>query len=224
MDGRTPQGILVVFSICSDPAKEKDFNRWYDETHIPDVLGTGAYQAATRWTIDWELFGDQVQTKYLCIYETDMEPTAASAKMRQSAADWVTHGRMHPNLADTKSLQFTRIFTTIPERVSGSPKGLLFVGMNNKEPSLDREFNDWYNRVHGADYMETPGVLGYHRYKNVSTTRGPTEPEYLGLAEAEAEDVGPIVSHIQSTTMKADHGPGFDAVDRVYRLRCSRIF
>ena len=33
-------------SDCSDPSREEEFNRWYDDIHLPDVLSTGLYHAA----------------------------------------------------------------------------------------------------------------------------------------------------------------------------------
>ena len=36
-------GILLVLSNCKDTHDEKEFNRWYEDVHIPDILDTGAF-------------------------------------------------------------------------------------------------------------------------------------------------------------------------------------
>jgi len=41
--------ILVVESNCADPAREAEFNEWYDKTHLPDILETPGFVRATRY-------------------------------------------------------------------------------------------------------------------------------------------------------------------------------
>lgn len=61
------RGIWIVESVCTEPAREDDFNRWYDAAHIPDLLGTGLFEAAYRFVA---LDGGT----YLAIYETTGDP------------------------------------------------------------------------------------------------------------------------------------------------------
>jgi hypothetical protein len=32
--------LLIVETNCSDPARESEFDEWYDRIHLPDVLYT----------------------------------------------------------------------------------------------------------------------------------------------------------------------------------------
>ncbi len=60
------QAQLLVYS-NSVEGKDEEFNRWYDEQHIPDVLRVPGIVAAQRFetrTGDW---------KYLTIYELDTD-------------------------------------------------------------------------------------------------------------------------------------------------------
>ena len=43
MEGRKPTGVLGVMVNNKEPSKEDEFNKWYNETHIPDIVGTGIY-------------------------------------------------------------------------------------------------------------------------------------------------------------------------------------
>ena len=45
---RPVRGILVALTNCKDPAREEEFNRWYTDVHIPDILDSGLYHAAYR--------------------------------------------------------------------------------------------------------------------------------------------------------------------------------
>ena len=35
--------LLALETNCTDPAREKEFNHWYDNVHLPDVLATPGY-------------------------------------------------------------------------------------------------------------------------------------------------------------------------------------
>jgi len=41
--------LLVVESNCADPLKEDEFNKWYNETHLPDVFETEGFVRAVRY-------------------------------------------------------------------------------------------------------------------------------------------------------------------------------
>ena len=62
--------LLVAASNCADPAREREFNHWYDTVHIPDVLETPGIWRGTRYKNDEPLEG---QWKYLAIYEVETE-------------------------------------------------------------------------------------------------------------------------------------------------------
>jgi hypothetical protein len=62
--------ILIAESNCSDPAREEEFNRWYDTVHVPDVLETPGILRSTRFRSDEPIEG---HGKYLAIYEVETE-------------------------------------------------------------------------------------------------------------------------------------------------------
>ncbi len=66
MEGRFPGGVRLVLSNCTDPAREQEFNRWYEHTHIPDILKAGVATAGLRYeNADLQ----PGEAKYLAIYE-----------------------------------------------------------------------------------------------------------------------------------------------------------
>ena len=89
---RPVRGILAVMLDCEDPAREEEFDRWYSDVHIPDILDTGIYQAAYRYeSLDPEATGG----KHLVFYESDYaDPTKAREKLVEARAEWERRGRL----------------------------------------------------------------------------------------------------------------------------------
>ncbi len=223
MDGRPLKGILVFFNNCNDPAKDEEYNRWYNETHIPDVLGTGAVHSPSRWISEWEHPGQRVKTRYMAVYETDQDPRDALAQIQPHSRRWQEEGRMHPNMADRGFMLLSQAFVAAREG-DVSPwtaKALLFMGVNNLTPDREKELDGWYNGVHAADFMKIPGVLAYSRYRNVTAEHA--VPQYIGIAEADSEDLDAVAGGIQPQTQLDGHEPPADLIERVFRARCTRI-
>ena len=45
------KAIVLVFTDCADPAREAEFNEWYNNTHVPDILQAEGFVAATRYQV-----------------------------------------------------------------------------------------------------------------------------------------------------------------------------
>lgn len=57
-------GTLIVTAQPSSPDEADAFNRWYDETHVPEMLAIDGFVAAQRYAaVDGE--------SYVTIYEAD---------------------------------------------------------------------------------------------------------------------------------------------------------
>ena len=80
--GKNTTGLLVVLADSKDPARDDELIKWYIGTHIPDVIGTGAYHSAAIY----ESAGvNPDQPKFAAIYETDRpDPMAASGELTKA--------------------------------------------------------------------------------------------------------------------------------------------
>ena len=70
--------LLVAETNCSDPSQEKEFNHWYDNIHMPDILETPGFIRATRYENSSPAEG---RGKFLTLYKVvteDMEQTLAA--------------------------------------------------------------------------------------------------------------------------------------------------
>jgi len=84
--------LLFAFSDCKDPAREDEFNEWYDNMHIPDMLEVPGMISATRW-VSAESRENQ-QRKYLALYELETDSVEEfDGKVRERGMRTVKEGR-----------------------------------------------------------------------------------------------------------------------------------
>lgn len=96
------KGILLVFSNCRDLSREADFNKWYDDIHMPDMVESGFYHTGYRFKAvapGGKLSRYFVRHQYLAIYETDQDPAAAWQGIIGIGPRWRTEGRSTDLLA-----------------------------------------------------------------------------------------------------------------------------
>ena len=84
--------LLFAFSDCKDPAREQEFNDWYDNKHIPDMLEVPGMIKATRWMgVDNK---KDMQRQYLAMYELESDNLAEfDARVRERGMRTVQEGR-----------------------------------------------------------------------------------------------------------------------------------
>ena len=70
--------LSVVETNCADAAREAEFNEWYDNTHIPDVLETPGFIRATRYENTEPSEGE---AKFVATYEIETDDIDRFIKM-----------------------------------------------------------------------------------------------------------------------------------------------
>ena len=91
--GAVAEGRIVAEVLCTDPAREAEWDRWYDEQHLPDMMATGAFTTGSRW-VRHPRRG--VGCDHLTVY--DIADTDAATAVAVSAAAMpalVAAGRKH---------------------------------------------------------------------------------------------------------------------------------
>jgi hypothetical protein len=74
------KGLLVVQSSPAGPDREDEYNKWYDETHIPQILTIPGVVSARRYRLH-DGFPTAPSTRgYLAIYEIEADDLAAPMK------------------------------------------------------------------------------------------------------------------------------------------------
>jgi hypothetical protein len=182
MAAKKGRGLLMVY--VDVPAEvEEEFNRWYDEEHIPErlsipgVLSAARYMAVRGWP------------KYLACYELT-EPEAYFSNTWQhylnNPTDWSK--RMAPTVVGQNFVR--NLYRLIyPEEVSeemdqADMSPALLVGRMAVPPALDEEFNRAYNTERLPLYRSIPG---YTRARRFTAVMG--EPKYTTVHECQAVEV-----------------------------------
>jgi hypothetical protein len=78
-----PKGVLLVMS-QSVPGKEEEYNDWYINVHIPELLEVPGIAAAQRFEAVDAPNSQTPPQKYLAIYEFDTDPEEAMKAMREA--------------------------------------------------------------------------------------------------------------------------------------------
>ena len=98
------------------PGKEEEFNRWYNEQHIPDVLQARGFVAAQRFRLaDQGNAPDADRShKYLALYEIETDDIEASLKdlmSRRGTADMIMSDAIDLKSASARNSRCTRFNT-----------------------------------------------------------------------------------------------------------------
>ena len=82
---------------------------------------------------------------------------------------------------------------------------LLIMESNSSDPSREKDLNDWYDRVHLPDLLETPGFVRATRYEN--TNPGEGQGKFLTMYEIETDDIGQTMAKFtEQVNRKAEEG------------------
>jgi hypothetical protein len=100
--GRSAHDVLTV-RLNTPPDHERDFNDWYNEDHIPALVGVPGVYGARRYTA---VEGDP---KYLAVYEMRDGGATKSPEWEQ-ARNYGRTAQIRPYLKDLQAIVAKRIF------------------------------------------------------------------------------------------------------------------
>lgn len=85
---------LYVAQTAIPPEHEREFNRLYDDEHIPNLLAVKGVRAARRYKLAW---GDADMPQYLAVYELDdpQLPKTDAWKAASDKGEWSVKIRPH---------------------------------------------------------------------------------------------------------------------------------
>ncbi len=108
--------IWMVATRCTDPAREEEFNRWYDEVHLPDILSIPHVVAAQRFRLARDVsrsaspWAAEDGPRYLAIYELDTDdPDTILRAVGELLPRLVAAGRMIDVIEAPSSTFFTAL-------------------------------------------------------------------------------------------------------------------
>jgi hypothetical protein len=111
--------LLFAFSDCKDPAREKEFNDWYDNIHMPDMLKTPGLIKATRW-MSADNKENEVR-KYLALYELETDNLEEFNKKMRKQGMWTFEAGRFSELPVFDPDNVPRIYKQITKEKKGTP-------------------------------------------------------------------------------------------------------
>lgn len=175
-------GLMTVFTDV--PAHlEEEFNRWYDEEHIPERLSIPGVLSAARYT------SVEGGPKYLAVYELS-DPEAWHSEAWQhyliNPTEWSK--RMSPSIiGETYIRNLYRLIYPAPaprETAQAGMSPVLLVGRMSVPPALEARFNQAYNTERLPLCSKIPGYIRGRRFEAVMG-----EPKYITVHEMESVQV-----------------------------------
>jgi len=158
-----PRPVLVTVEAFVDPAKEAEFNRWYDDEHMPQSIACPGFVAGARYRST-----DDKERKYLSLYIVESEAAMET-----------------PELAAIRGFGELTPFVRYERRIFRPAPGLLINGLRGEvhfpprpaigvvkasvEFAYDEEFNRWYADRHMPQALGCPGFRAGARYASSDT-------------------------------------------------------
>jgi hypothetical protein len=182
MAAKKGDGLLMVY--CDVPAEiDAEFNRWYNEEHIPERLAIPGVLNAARYQ------AVEGGPTYLACYEL-ASPDAWYAedwqKWLKNPTSWSQ--RMSPSVVATAYIRnlYRRIHPeTVPEETAQAEMSpVLLVGRMSVPAELDAAFNQAYNEERLPLCLSIPGYIRARRFEAVMG-----EPQYTTVHEMSSLDV-----------------------------------
>ena len=197
MANRKGTGLMLVGAdIPAD--KEGDFNKWYQEEHLQELLGVPGILNAARYE------ATKSGPKHLAVYELGSgDVIDTDAFKNRPRTEWGS--RVSPNLIGTNffNLVLDMIHpTSLTDGIANSDMApALQIGRMDVAPDDQGEWNEWYSGVYVPNYEKCPGVIRGRRWKSV---RG--EPQFATVYEFENENVSETDEWLRQREIHPDNG------------------
>ena len=180
MTDKKGTGLMMVWAdIPAD--KEDDFNHWYQEEHLQELLSVPGVLSAARY--------EAVSSgpKHLACYELESADVVNSEAFKnRPRTEW--GARVSPSIIGTNVISNTYEMihpTALTSGIAGSGMAnALQIGRMDIGPENEEEWNRWYSGIYVPNYEKVPGVVRGRRWK---ATRG--SPSYAVVYEFEHENV-----------------------------------
>ena len=213
MPAKKGTGLLMVW--CDVPEdREEEFDRWYNEEHIAEILTVPGVLNAARYE------AVKGGPKHLAVYELE-SPAAVLGDgfTKRTKSKWSE--TMGPTLIGTNF--FNPLYEMIhPDSVSSEIENsgmapALQIGRMNIPAERTDEWNEWYNSIFVPNFEKVPGCIRGRRFK---TVRG-EDPMYSVVYEFENENVSQTpewAAQLDADPKNAEmrglitHGPGSPSI------------
>ena len=163
---------LLCAAFDYSPAREDEFNDWYDLEHVPERLRVPGFLNAQRW------LSDEHPKAAVATYDLSSHAVMQSPEYRAIGYDNASIWTKRVTAIAHRMVRFEGTQLLPGEGVGPEEAGGILVASMNVDPAAEAEFNEWYNKEHLPQLGSVPGVLSARRFQ----AAGPDmEKKYLAL-------------------------------------------
>ena len=176
------KGTALMMVWADIPAdKEDDFNAWYNEEHLKELVSVPGILNAARY--------EAVRSgpKHLACYELESPAVIDTDAFKdRPRTEWGS--RVSPSIIGTNFINniYEMVYpSSLNDNIAGADMApALQIGRMDISPENEDEWNRWYSGVYVPNYEKVPGCIRGRRWKVV---RG--QPKYAVVYEFEHEGV-----------------------------------
>lgn len=188
--------VQIVLSNPASPDRDGEYNDWYDNQHIPDLMRLPGFVGARRYRVALPFRG-QVPWRYAVVY--DLEADDLGEVLGELVASH-SDGRIAvSDVLDSASLT-ALVFSPI-----GSWQGLaghrrqIFLALSKPSDGQEAAFNAWYDGTHVPEVTAIPGIFGAQRYRLVMPFLDPLGEGqgYLALYDVDCDDLVALAGEVR---------------------------
>ena len=207
------KGTAMMMVMADIPAdKEDDFNRWYNEEHLAELLSVPGILSAARY--------EAVSSgpKHLAFYELESPDVInTDAFKNRPRTEWGQ--RVSPSLIGTNFMNYVFEMihpTELTSEIAGAGMApTLQIGRMDIPAEHEDEWNKWYSGIYVPNYEKVPGCIRGRRWRSV---RG--EHKYAVVYELDHDkvsesdewlkqrDIDPSTARIRPLMTHAPGSPG----------------
>lgn len=189
--------VQIVLSNPVSADRDREFNDWYSQQHIPDLMRLPGFAGAQRYRLALP-FAGTVPWSHMVLYDLDCDDLGA---MLTELVDAHSDGRIAvSDVLDPASL--TALVFSPAGAFQGVPgrRRQLFAALSKPAAGQEAEFNRWYDERHVPDVIRVPGILGAARYRLATRFLDPLDREqsYLALYDVDSEDLGGLAAQLRA--------------------------
>jgi hypothetical protein len=157
MEGRYSPGIYVSLTDCTNPSKEKEFNKWYNEVHIPDFEELWFVRNSSRYELVPLPEAPARSPKYLCLHEIwrdDMQDALKEIRVYYQSEIKPKSEHLFEDMSTMISTLYQKTGPTFQTERSNNPiRGVHVVLFNCIDSNKEAAYNKWQNEQHVYDAL-----------------------------------------------------------------------
>ncbi|MDE0823039.1 MAG: hypothetical protein OSB07_03580 [Dehalococcoidia bacterium] len=188
--------MMVGADISTD--KEEEFNRWYNEEHLKDLLAVPGILDGARYE------ATKSGPKHMAVYELENVDVINTDAMKALRPFTERGQRMAPSIIGSNYINMVleMIYPDLltDEIANSGMAPALQIGRMDVPDADQDDWNKWYSGVYVPNYEKCPGVIRGRRWKCV---RG--EPRYAVVYEFENENVSETEEWLKQREIHPDN-------------------